>query len=248
MQGAATCAAVGRAASDESAIQHRGNSSRLNEYGPAGVGRRVVAEDARVDHRVVVHAADQTNGAAADHCGVGVEHASNDQRAAVLDLHAAAVARGAVGDGHAVDNGVGPFAVDDLDNGHAQAGPVDHGGRDDVRVQRVCAAEGDRLAKELDGLVVAARRDDDLIAVHRGVDAGLDGRLIAGDVDDVGLRGREHRQQHDAGADRVYWSHETLLNCAGVRRLNHIDQECTRNRSLEFRRIGPSGFPRQSSC
>jgi len=63
---------------------------------------------------------------------------------------------------------------------------------DDIRIQGVRAAYRYGLAEEVYVLDVSAGRDDHSVAVHSGIDPGLDGRLIGGDMD----LGAERRAGH----------------------------------------------------
>jgi len=60
---------------------------------------------------------------------------------------------------------------------------VDHRGGDDGRILRVDAADGDRLAPEIQVAIALAAVDagpkDNLIAARRRVDRRLDGRIVA---------------------------------------------------------------------
>ena len=64
---------------------------------------------------------------------------------------------------------------------------VDDGRGDDVGICGIGRAQSDVLAVEADVLDVSVGRNDDLVAVDGGVDAGLDGWLIAGNVDRSGV-------------------------------------------------------------
>ncbi len=120
------------------------------------------------------------------------ERAALDRRPAVQGIHAAAVAiedvrgdldlgPGSACDGEPFHDGAPRLAAGTRDHARVEAAGIDRRG-----AGAVGAAERDRLSKQVDRLVINARRHDDLVPAGRSGDRRLDGRVIPRHVDDVG--------------------------------------------------------------
>ena len=212
----------------EPAVRHRRVAAVLVVH-PAAVRRRVVAEDAVGDLGVAVHVIDHA-AAFAERFVLG-ERAVGHRRAAVLAIvhpativrgvlgeravrhrratgvvvHAAAAGCRAAGDGEAVQDRVRPLAVDAPDHAGVQAGGVDRG-----HLGPVAAAQRDRPAPKVDGLIVRSGIDHNLIAIAGRVDCILNTaeRIARGPRTDV-------RARIVVDEDRFSAGHRGLLALVG---------------------------------
>ena len=150
---------------------------------PAAVVATCIPAERAVTHqratRVIVHPAAVLNG------HVSVERAVSHGRAGSLVPHPGAVVGQPIGDEKTAQDRVRPLAAVAGDHA-AAAARVNDGIGHDCWVGRIGAADGNRLAEEVDVLQVSAGGNDDFIAVNCGVDARLDRELVSGDVDAVG--------------------------------------------------------------
>ena len=197
-------AADGGRVAAERAVGHR--QAAVEDVHPAAVVHgRVSAERAVSHRRAAVHAGHP----AAEELGrVPGERAVGHRRAAGVVEHPTTASEsitwicpGATRYREAVNDCIRPLAAG---AGHHRARLLSVNDRD---LRPVRTAHRDRLAEQVDRLVVGARVDLHLVTIHSSVDGLLNGRVVAGDLDDVGPgcgRGEHHGGNCRDGRDRPF--------------------------------------------